>query len=63
MLGKVILPPLISGEGESTWRMIVSGNRSGATDCSGVGDLGTSGFDDAMASKTEAQFKLNDKPP
>jgi hypothetical protein len=47
MLGNVILPPLISGEGESTWRMIVSGCTAWDPASSGGGPTALSIFEDA----------------
>jgi hypothetical protein len=50
MLGKVILPPLTSGEGDSTCRMIVSSGGAGVTVCCGRGGSGVAAFEDAIAS-------------
>jgi hypothetical protein len=49
MLGKVILPLLTSGEGDSTCRIIVSNDRAGIACSSGTGGPDVALLEDAIA--------------
>ncbi len=55
MLGKVILPPLTSGEGESTCRIIVSDDGAGDAGCSDELGPDVAVFEDAIWSDVGAR--------
>lgn len=48
MLGNVILPPLTSGDGDSTWRRIVSEGSDDAGNWAGIGDADESESEDSI---------------
>jgi hypothetical protein len=55
MLGKVILPLLTSGEGDSTCRIIVSSDRAGIACSSGTGGPEMAPLEDAIGCRVAGE--------